>query len=201
MAISDVANTSPKHSPVQQPEARRVRFSVVLMSQTETRQYNITAIDAVRLQREVQSGNPDSGLDIQKFETATNKGEPENAKTLEKASIGMHYLRLVKKPTLFLDRIPPWFEMVREDLHKNKAPCVKPLPTKGKLGTQRSARYDEQLLRSRDFMRDLATLLPMGKEMLQKTRVALFVDSTMRATSNMNNTLMDVRVMNLPCSS
>ena len=42
---------------------------------------------------------------------------------------------------------------------------------------------------------------PMGKEVLQKTKIALFMDSTMKATANMNNTLMDVPVMNLPCSS
>ena len=112
----------------------------------------------------------------------------------------MNYLRPVKKPTLLMDRIPPWFERMREKLHKDKLPLLKPLPTKVKLGTQRPVRYDEQLLRSRDFMKELATLLPMGKEMLQKTRIALFVDSTMKATSNMNNTLMDIRVMNLPCS-
>ena len=41
----------------------------------------------------------------------------------------------------------------------------------------------------------------MGKEVLQKTRIALFIDSTMKATSNMNNTLMGVRLMNLFCSS
>ena len=64
-----------------------MRLSEVFLSQTETRQYDITAKDTVRLQLVVQSGSPNSGLDIQKFETATSKGEPENAKTLEKASI------------------------------------------------------------------------------------------------------------------
>ena len=157
--------------------------------------------DAVRLQREVQSRSPNSDLDIRKFKTTASKGEPENAKAFEKASIAMHYVRPVTKPTLLMDRIPPWFERVREELHKDKSLFVKPLPSKVKLGSQRPARYDEQLLRSRDFMRDSATLLFMGKEMLQKTTIALFVDSTMKATSNMNNTLMDVRVMNLPCSS
>ena len=56
--------------------------------------------------------------------------------------------RPVKKPTLFLDRTPPWFEIVEEDLHKDKSPFVKPLPSKVKLGTERPSRYDEQLLRS-----------------------------------------------------
>ena len=112
----------------------------------------------------------------------------------------MHYLRPVKKPTLLLDRIPSWFERVKEDLHRDKFPLTRPLLSKVKLKTQRPARYDEQLLRSRNFERDLTTLLPMGKEDLQKTRIALFIDSTMKATSIMNNTLMDDRVMNLSCS-
>ena len=90
LANSDAASLSPNPSPVQQPEARRVRFSGGLQSQTKTRQYDITARDAVRLQREVQSGNLDPGLDIQKFETVTSRGEPENVKTLDKASVGMH---------------------------------------------------------------------------------------------------------------
>ena len=196
LANSDVANTSPNPSPVQQPEAKRVRLSEALLSQTETRQYDLTARDAVRLQREVQSGNSNSGLNIQKFETATSKGEPENTKELEKASIRKHYFRPVKKPTLIMDRNPP---MVRES--ERRATQGQFAIRELKLGTQRPARYDEQLLRRRVFIRDLATLLPMGKEMLQKTRIALFVDSTMKATSNMNNTVMDVRVMNLPCSS
>ena len=178
-----------------------MRFSNELLSQTEARQLDIAARDAVRLQREAKSENPDPGLVVQKFETATSKGNPEDVENLEKATIGMHYLRPVKKPTLLLNRIPPWFERVRENLHKDKSSLVRPLPSKVKLAVQRPARYDDQLMRSRDFMRDVTTLLPMGKEMLQKTRIALFMDSTMKATANMNNTLMDVRVMNLPCTS
>ena len=41
----------------------------------------------------------------------------------------------------------------------------------------------------------------MGKDLLQKTRSAFFVDSTMKSSYNTNNILMDVRVMNMPCSS
>ena len=118
-----------------------------------------------------------------------------------KASIGVHYLRPVKKPTLSLDHIPPWFERMKEDLQRDRCSLTKPLSSRIKLATQRPARYDEQLLRSRDFKRDLTTLLPMGKEMLQKTRITLFIDSTMKATANMNYTLMDMQVMDLPCSS
>ena len=148
LANSYAASLNPNPSPVQQPEARSVRISKKLLSHTETRQHDISARDAVRLQREIQSGNPDSGLAIQKFETATSKGEPENVRTLEKASVGKKYLRSQKKPTLLLNRIPPWFERVKEDLHREKSPSVKRLPSKVKLGMQRPARYDEQLRES-----------------------------------------------------
>ena len=49
-------------------------------------------------------------------------------------------------------------------------------------------------------MRDPNTLLPLGEDMLQKTRIALFVYSTMKSSYNSNNTLMDVHVMNKPRS-
>ena len=92
---------------MQQLEARRLGFSEELLSLSETRQYDNTARDAVRLQREIQSGNPDSGLDFQECETATSKGEPENVR------IG-----------------------VKEDLHRDKPLFVKPMLSKVKLGTQ-----------------------------------------------------------------
>ena len=41
----------------------------------------------------------------------------------------------------------------------------------------------------------------MGKDLLQKTRIALFVDSTIKSSYNSNNTLMDVRLMNMPCTT
>ena len=201
LANANTPSSSSNLSPVQQLEAKRVRFSDELLSQTEARQFDIATRDPVRLQREAKSGNPNSGIDEQKFDTATSKGDPENVQNLEKASIGMDYPRLVKKPTLLLDRIPQWFERVEEDLRKDRSSLTRPLSSRTKLDIQRPARYDEQFLRGRDFKRDLSALLPMGKEVLRKTRIALFIDSTMRATANMNNTLMDVRVMNLPCSS
>ena len=138
---------------MQQREARRVRFSDEFLSQTEARQFDIATRDSVRLQREAKPGDPNSGKDEQKFDTATSKGDPENVQKLEKASIGKHYLRPVKKPTLLLDRIPQWFERVKEDLLKDRSSLIRPLPSRTKLDIQRPARYDEQLLRGRDFKR------------------------------------------------
>ena len=78
---------------------------------------------------------------------------------------------------------------------------MRPLPSQAQMDRQRARRYSDGLLRTKDFMIDPATNLPMGKEVLQKTKIALFVDSTMKATRNMNNTMMDVNVMNMPCTS
>ena len=36
---------------------------------------------------------------------------------------------------------------------------------------------------------------------MQKPRIALFVDSTIKPSYKANNTLMDVRLMNMPCTS
>ena len=41
----------------------------------------------------------------------------------------------------------------------------------------------------------------MGKDLLQKTRIAFFADSTVKSSYNTNNTLIDVRAMNMPCTS
>ena len=136
LANANTPSSSSNLSPVQQPEARRVRFSDELLSQTEARQYDIATRDAVRLQREAKSGDPNSGIDEQKFDTATSKGDPENVQNLEKASIGMHYLRPVKKPTLLLDRNPQWFERVEEDLRKDRSSLMRPLSSRTKLDIQ-----------------------------------------------------------------
>ena len=85
---SDAQSTSPTPSPTQQPEGRRVRISKELLSQTEARQYDITAKDAVPQQRDPHSGISDSETNRQKFEIATSQGEPQNVRTLEKPLLG-----------------------------------------------------------------------------------------------------------------
>ena len=76
LANTNTPDTSSSHSPVQQPEARRVQFPDELLSQTEARQLDIATRDAVRLRREVKLRDPSSGIDEQKFDTATSKGDP-----------------------------------------------------------------------------------------------------------------------------
>ena len=54
-------------------------------------------------------------------------------------------------------------------------------------------------------MSDPATILLMGKEVSQVRKASIakskFVDSTMKATTNMKNTMMEVEIMNWPCTS
>ena len=76
-----------------------------------------------------------------------------------------------------------------------------PLQPSNKLSSQRALRYEESQLQEKDFMRDPINLLPQGKDMLQETRIALFVDSPRKSSYNTNNTPTDVLVMNMPCSS
>ena len=66
---------------------------------------------------------------------------------------------------------------------------------------QRPGRFAENQLQTKNYARDPITLLPMGKDLLQRTRIALFVDSTIKSSYNAYNTLMDVRLMNMPCTS
>ena len=169
LANTNTPGTSSSHSPVQQPEARRVRFPDELLSQTEARQLDIVTRDAVRLRIEVKSRDPSSGIDEQKFDTATSKGDPENVRNLVKATIGVHYLRPVQKPTLLLDHIPQWFERVEEDLRKDRSSLMRPLWTRTRLDMQRPARYDEQLLRGRDTSRgSWQFYYPWGKKCFKR---------------------------------
>ena len=66
---------------------------------------------------------------------------------------------------------------------------------------QRPGRYDEDRLQTKNYARDPITLLPMGKDLLQKTTSAFCVDTTMKLSYNANSTLIAVSLMNIPCTS
>ena len=106
------------------------------------------------------------------FDRTTSKGDPETVKILDRATVGVHYLCPVK------NRVPLWFLRLRTQLHRDKSPYVKTLPSQVRLDRQRAQRYDERLLKTKDFMRDPTRTMPMFKEVLQKTTIASFVDST-----------------------
>ena len=115
----------------------------------------------------------------------------------------MVYTRPVKPPTFTNDGgVPPWFERLRRDLQGDNSSYLQPLqPSNERLTRQRPGRFGENHLQTKNYARDPIALLPMGKDLLQKTRIALFVDSTNKSSSNSNNTLMDVSLMNMPCTS
>ena len=97
---------------------------------------------------------------------------------------------------------PPWFECLRRDLQRDNSSYLQPIQDMSERFTrQRPGRFAENQLQTKNYARDPITLLQMGKDLLQKTRIALFVDSTIKSSYNANNTLMDVRLMNMPCTS
>ena len=99
------------------------------------------------------------------------------------------------------NRYPPWFEKLSAELRRDDSPYIKPLPPHVKLSKQQAGRYAESLFRNEVYKVDPVTLLPMVKEVLQKARIVLFVDSTIKSSSNMNYNLLDVRVRIMPYST
>ena len=156
---------------------------------------------AVRLQREVPATTVEGSLSWEKVESATSKGDQATQRTIEKATIGVLYTRPVKRPIFTANGCPPWFERLRRDLQRVNSSYTQPLQPANKLTSQRPGRFAEDRLQTKNYGRDPITLLPMGKDLLQKTRIALFVDSTIKSSYNANNTLKDVRLMNMPCTS
>ena len=157
----------------------------------------------MRLQREVPSIPDEEDPPKQTFASANSKGDQTTQRTIERANIGVVYTRPVKTPVFTSDGgVPPWFERLRRDLQNSNSTYLQPLqPSTERLTRQRPGRFRENHLQSKNYARDPITLLPMGKDLLQKTRIALFVDSTIKSSYNSNITLMDVRLMNMPCTT
>ena len=193
---------TPAPSP-SQPEARRQKVARELLTAAEMKQLDITARDALRLQREILNMPDEENPPRQKFASANSRGDQTTQRTIEKANIGVVYNRLVKPPIFANDGgVPPWFERLRRELQNSNSTYLQPLQaTNNRLARQRPGRFGENHLQSKNYARNPITLLPMGKDLLQKTRIALFVDSTIKSSYNSNNTLMDVRLMNMPCTT
>ena len=186
-----------------QPEARRQKVARELLTAAEMKQLDITARDAVRLQREVPIMPDEENPPRQKFASANSKGDQTTQRIIEKANIGVVYNRPVKPPIFTNDGgVPPWFERLRRELQNSNSTYLQPLQaTNERLARQRPGRFRGSHLQSKNYARNPITLLPMGKDLLQKTRIALFVDSTIKSSYNSNNTLIDVRLMNMPCTT
>ena len=193
---------TPAPSP-SQPEARRQKVARELLTAAEMKQLDITARDALRLQREIPNMPDEENPPRQKFASANSRGDQTTQRTIEKANIGVVYNRPVKPPIFANDGgLPPWFERLRRELQNSNSSYLQPLQaTNERLARQRPGRFGENHLQSKNYARNPITLLPMGKDLLQKIRIALFVDSTIKSSYNANNTLMDVRLMNMPCTT
>ena len=181
-----------------QPQARKQKVARELLTSAEVQQLDITARDAVRLQREVPATTLHEDPLRQKFEVATGRKDPATQKKIEKATVGVLYNRPVKKPVFSTDGCPPWFNRLRADLERANSSYLR---TPNNFVRQRPGRFDQHRLQSKNDARNPITILPMGKDLLQKTRIAFFVDSTIKSSYNSHNTLMDVRILNMPCTS
>ena len=111
----------------------------------------------------------------------------------------MLYTRPVKRTIFTANGCLPWFERLRRDLQRDNSSYFQPLQPANKLTRQRPGRFAEDSLQTKNCKRPI-TLMPMRKDLLQKTRIALFVDSTIKSSYNANNTLMVVRLLNMPCT-
>ena len=187
----------PSTSPTQ-PEIRRPRITRELLTPAEKRQLDITARDALRLKREVPTLTSPQDPLKQKFEVATGAGDLATRQKIEKATVGVLYNRPVKKPVFTQDACPPWFNRMRAELEKVNSTYMR-IPDS--FLRQRPGRFDEERLQTKNYARNPITILPMGKDLLQKTRIAFFVDSTIKSSFNSHNTLMDVRMLNMPCTT
>ena len=170
------------------------------LTSAETQQLDITARDAVPLPRGIQAATEEENALRQKFEDATSKRDPATERTIKKATVGVLYTRPVKRLIFTANGCPPWFERLRRDLQKDSSTYLQPLQSISRLTRQRPDRFEEDRLQSKNYARDPIKLLPMGKDLLQKTRIAFLVDSTMKSSYNANNTLIDLIVMNMPCT-
>ena len=85
---------TPAESPTQ-PEARRQRVTREFLTSAEIQQLDITAKDAVRLQREMSTTMSQEDPLRQKFEVATGRGDTDAQKRIEKATVGVLYNRPV----------------------------------------------------------------------------------------------------------
>ena len=128
----------------------------------------------MRLQREIPIASEEENPFRQKFEVATSKVGPATQRTIEKATVGVLYTRPVKRPIFTANGCPPWFERLRRDLEKNNSTYLQTLQSISRLTWQRPGSNDEDRLQIKNYERDPITFLPMGKDLLQKTRISFF---------------------------
>ena len=118
---------TPAPSP-SQPEARRQKVARELLTAAEMKQLDITARDALRLQREIPNMPDEENPPRQKFASANSRGDQTTQRTIEKANIGVVYNRPVKPPIFANDGgVPPWLERLRRELQNSNSTYLQPL--------------------------------------------------------------------------
>ena len=134
----------PTPSPTR-PEARRQKVTKEWLTASEMQQLDITARDAVRLQREIPTATHKKNPLRQKFESATSKGDQATQRTIEKATIGVLYTRHVKRSIFTANGCPPWFERLRRELQQDDSTYLQPLQPTNKNRSLR--RLNHQILK------------------------------------------------------
>ena len=134
------------------------------------KQLDITARDAVRLQREIPNMHDKENSPRQKIASANSKGDQTTQRIIEKANFGVGYNRPVKPPIFTNDGgVPPWFERLRRELQNSNSTYLQPLQaTNERLTRQRPGRFGESHLQSKNYARNPITLLPWGKTYCKK---------------------------------
>ena len=135
---------TPAPSP-NQPEARRQKVARELLTAAEMKQLDITARDALRLQREIPNMPDEENPPRQKFASANSRGDQTTQRTIEKANIGVVYNRPVRPPIFANDGgVPRWFERLRRELQNSNSTYLQPLQaTNDRLARQRPGRFGE----------------------------------------------------------
>ena len=148
---SSTSIPQPSSASPTQPEIRRPRITHELLTHTEKRQLDITARDALRLQREIPTTTSPEDPVRQKFETATGTGDLATRQKIEKATVGVLYNRPVKKPVFTRDGCPPWFNRMRAELERVNSTYMR---VPDNFLRQRPGRFDEDRLRTKNYARD-----------------------------------------------
>ena len=131
-----------------------------LPTSAEIQQLDITAKDAVRLQREMSTTMPKEDSLRQKFEVATGREDPATQKRIEKATVGVLYNRPVKKPVFSIDGCPTWFNRLRAELERMTSSYLR---TPNNFIRRRPGRCDQDRLQSKNYTSHWKSLITKNK--------------------------------------
>ena len=103
---------------------------------------------------------------------------------------------------------PKWFKKMQKRLEEANSPYLREIPQATRLlRKHHQARYapllvsEEAVRRNAAYGRNIHSILPMSKTMVQLTRILVVCDSTIRANLHISCLLQDVSVMTLPLAT